>query len=92
VGEWQLAVVAIFQSDLPFTVITTAPYARGDFNADGFNYDVPNTPSFGNSISTSRGDFIKGLFPASAFPLPAAGQQGNLGAIPSMALASPMST
>ena len=78
-GGWQLATVAIFQSGLPFTVITTAPYPRGDFNADGFNYDVPNTPSFGNSRSASRGDFIAGLFPASAFPLPAAGQQGNLG-------------
>jgi len=78
-GGWQLAAIAIFQSGLPFTVVTTAPYPRGDFNADGFNYDVPNTPSFGNYKSTSRGDFINGLFPASAFPLPAVGQQGSLG-------------
>lgn len=79
VGGWQLAAVAIFQSGLPFTVVSTAPYPRGDFNADGFNWDAPNTPSFGNSLATSRGDFIKGLFPASAFPLPAPGQVGNLG-------------
>ena len=79
VGGWQLSGIAIFQSGLPFTVVSTAPYPRGDFNADGLNYDVPNTPSLGNHISSSRGDFITGLFPASAFPIPAAGQQGNLG-------------
>lgn len=79
VGGWQLAGIAILQTGLPFTVITTAPYPRGDFNADGFNYDKPNTPTFGNSISSSRGDFIKGLFPASAFPLPATGLEGDIG-------------
>ena len=60
-------------------MITTAPYSRGDFNADGFNYDSPNTPAFGNNVSVSRGDYIKGLFAASAFPSPTPGQQGNLG-------------
>lgn len=79
VGGWNLAGIAIFQSGLPYSVITTAAYPKGDFNADGFNYDSPNTPSFGNSISASRGDYIKGLFAASAFPSPAPGQQGNLG-------------
>ena len=78
-GGWNLAGIAIFQSGLPYSVITTAPYPRGDFNADGFNYDSPNTPAFGNNVSVSRGDYIKGLFPASAFPSPAPGQQGNLG-------------
>lgn len=78
-GGWQLAGVAIFQSGLPFSVVTTAPYPRGDFNADGFNWDIPNTPSFGNHISAARGDFIKGLFPASAFPLPTGGVEGSLG-------------
>jgi hypothetical protein len=51
----------------------------GDYNADGFDFDVPNTPSFGNHISASRSDFLKGLFPASAFPSPALGHEGNLG-------------
>jgi hypothetical protein len=78
-GGWQLAGIAIFQSGLPFSVISTAPYPRGDFNADGLNYDAPNTPTFGHSLSASRSDFIRGLFPASAFPLPAAGKEGNLG-------------
>ncbi len=59
-----------------------------DYNADGTNLDVPNTPSFGNSRnSLSRSDFLKGIFPCSGkvphcsdvFPDPALGQQGNLG-------------
>jgi len=78
-GGWELSAIAIFQSGLPFSVVTTAPYPRGDFNADGQNYDAPNTPTFGNSKSFSRGSFQSGLFPASAFPVPAPGQQGNLG-------------
>jgi hypothetical protein len=51
----------------------------GDYNADGNDYDVPDVPSFGNHISTSRSDFLKGLFPTSAFPAPAFGQEGHLG-------------
>ena len=78
-GGWQLAGISIFQSGLPFSVYTTAAYPRGDYNADGYNYDYPNTPSFGNHTSSARGDFIKGLFAASAFSAPAAGQEGNLG-------------
>ena len=78
-GGWNLAGIAIFQSGLPFNVITSSAYPRGDFNADGFNYDSPNTPTFGNHVSVSRGNYIKGLFPASAFPTPPPGQPGNLG-------------
>ncbi len=78
-GGWQMSTIAIFQSGLPFSVYTSAPYPTGDFNADGFNYDYPNTPSFGNSLSTSRSSFIRGLFPASAFPIPSPGHEGSLG-------------
>ncbi len=78
-GGWELAGIAIFQSGLPFSVISTAAYPRGDYNADGFNYDFPNTPSFGNHVSVSRSAFITGLFPASAFPVPTIGQEGSLG-------------
>jgi hypothetical protein len=60
-------------------VYTSASYPSGDFNADGYDYDVPNTPSFGNSLSTSRSDFLKGVFAASAFPIPTLGTEGNLG-------------
>jgi hypothetical protein len=54
--------------------------AGGDYNADGSNYDVPNVPSFGSHIAgQSRKAFLKGVFPASAFPVPALGLEGNLG-------------
>jgi hypothetical protein len=50
-----------------------------DYNADGTNYDRPNTPLFGNSRSGSNDDFLKGIFTAADFPVPALGQPGNLG-------------
>ena len=54
--------------------------AGGDYNADGSNYDVPNVPSFGSHVSGKhKKDFLNGLFPASAFPAPALGMEGNLG-------------
>ena len=78
-GGWQMSAIAIFQTGLPFSVYTSAAYPTGDYNADGFAYDFPNTPAFGNSLSTSRSNFTNGLFPASAFPRPAAGHEGSLG-------------
>jgi hypothetical protein len=78
-GGWTLSGILILQSGQPFTVYTSAPYPGGDFNGDGFDYDAPNTPSFGNYLSTSRSDYIKGLFTPSQFPVPALGREGNLG-------------
>ncbi len=79
-GGWHLGGVAILQSGLPFTVYTSAPFPQGDYNADGYNYDVPNTPVFGKHLSgQSRQSFLHGLFPASAFPHPSLGQEGDLG-------------
>ena len=79
-GGWRMSTIAILQSGQPFTVFTSRSFKLGgDFNADGFNFDVPNTPSFGNSISASRSDYIRGLFKASDFPLPPLGTEGNLG-------------
>ena len=78
-GGWNVAPIVILQSGRPFSVVTTAPYPAGDYNADGFNYDSPNTPAFGNRISAGRSDFLTGLFPASAFPRPATGTNGDLG-------------
>ena len=74
-----LSPVIVLESGQPFTVYTSAVFPSEDFNADGYNYDVPNTPSFGNTISTSRSDFLKGVFAASDYPLPALGTEGNLG-------------
>jgi hypothetical protein len=78
-GGWRLSSIAIFQSGLPFTVYTSAAYPAGDFNGDGFNFDVPNTPAFGNTISVSRGKFISGVFHKSDFSVPAKGHEGDLG-------------
>lgn len=93
-GGWRMSHILVLQSGLPFTVYTSAPFSplfdangkivglapgSGDFNADGYSFDVPNTPSFGNDKSTNRSSFINGFAPASAFPAPALGQVGNLG-------------
>ncbi|MGO9270556.1 MAG: carboxypeptidase regulatory-like domain-containing protein [Terriglobia bacterium] len=92
-GGWRMSHIMILQSGLPFTVYTSAPFEAvynqsgtavigntgGDYNADGYGYDTPNTPSFGNHISTNRRSFINGFAQASAFPVPALGQAGNLG-------------
>ncbi len=93
-GNWRFSGDAILQSGLPFSVYTSAAFApilgpnntviglkpgSGDYNADGYDYDQPNAPSFGNYVSVSRNAFINGLFPVSAFPVPALGQEGNLG-------------
>jgi hypothetical protein len=92
-GGWEFGGIVILQTGLPFTVYTSAPFipirnasgqiigdAGGDYNADGYNYDVPNAPSFGNHLSSqSKSNFLNGLFPASAFPTPALGQEGSLG-------------
>jgi len=78
-GGWNLSAITIFSSGRPFTVVTSAPYPSGDFNADGYNYDPPDTPSFGNSISAERSRFINGLFLPTDFPRPTPGRQGTLG-------------
>jgi hypothetical protein len=51
----------------------------GDFNADGYGYDVPNRPPAGTVKTGNRSDFLKGIASASAFPAPALGSQGNGG-------------
>ena len=75
-GGWQFGAVWILQTGLPFTVYTTAAFnpvyspsgqvignTGGDYNADGSNYDVPNTPSFGNHLSGQhKKNFLNGLF------------------------------
>lgn len=50
-----------------------------DYNGDGFDYDFPNPPSFGNSKSGNRSAFLNGLYTASQFPAPPLGQEGALG-------------
>jgi Carboxypeptidase regulatory-like domain len=78
-GGWTLSTILILQSGQPFSVYSSASYPAGDFNGDGFNYDAPNTPAFGNYLGTSRSDYIRGLFTPAQFPLPVPGHEGNLG-------------
>jgi hypothetical protein len=51
----------------------------GDYNADGNTYDLPMRPAFSLNKTYSRSNYQKGLFPASAFPAPPLGQEGNVG-------------
>lgn len=91
-GGWEFGGIVILQTGLPFTVFTTAPFAPvynsagqvigntgGDYNADGYNYDVPMAPAFSNHLNGSKQNFLNGLFPASAFPAPPLGMEGDLG-------------
>jgi hypothetical protein len=97
-GGWQLGGVWLLQTGLPFTVYTSAPFrpvfdlngdvignTGGDYNADGYNYDVPNVPSFGRHLSgRNKDEFLHGIFgpPSTAaahFPAPPLGSEGNLG-------------
>jgi|HubBroStandDraft_2_1064218.scaffolds.fasta_scaffold15329_1 hypothetical protein len=93
-GGWRMSNILVLQGGLPFTVYTSAPFnpifgpsgnviglnpGSGDFNADGYNYDVPNAPSPGSVHTGNRSDFLKGFASASAFPTPALGLEGNLG-------------
>jgi hypothetical protein len=91
-GGWQAASVIILQSGSPWSPVCTTPFspiknaagqvignAGCDFNADGFNYDHPNAPASGNFKAGGNQAFLKGIIPASAFTVPALGQDGTLG-------------
>ncbi|NUN00286.1 MAG: TonB-dependent receptor [Bryobacteraceae bacterium] len=92
-GNWAMSSVIVLQSGRPFWVVNTAAFnpirdasgrvigfqpGSGDYNADGFNYDIPNTPSKDFTGSFSRQQYIRGLFTAADFPAPAPGTQGDL--------------
>ena len=84
--NWQISTIFTAQSGRPFSVWNgAASTAGGDYNRDagggavgGGFYDRPNAPatSYGHF---SQSDFLNGLFPASAFPTPTPGTNGNLG-------------
>jgi hypothetical protein len=79
-GGWTLSGFAILEKGDALSVLSTAAYPAGDFNADGTNNDRPNAPATGVPTSGfSRSSYLIGLFPASAFPKPAPGTAGNLG-------------
>jgi Carboxypeptidase regulatory-like domain len=93
-GGWRMSNILVLQSGLPFSVYSSAAFnpvqdsnnnviglqpGSGDFNADGYNYDLPNAPAAGSVHTGTRSDFLKGFASASVFPTPALGQQGNVG-------------
>jgi len=49
----------------------------GDYNADGFNSDYPNLPTFGYAIPNSRQANLNGVFKVTDFPVPSFGIEGN---------------
>jgi hypothetical protein len=72
--------IIILQSGQAFTVYTSANYSSGgDYNGDGYNYDMPNVPSIGRTLSVSRSAFLKGVFNGTSFSKPTPGTEGNLG-------------
>ena len=92
-SQWEVGAVTILQAGRPFSVVCTQPFAAVrnaagvltgnsgcDYNADGFNTDYPNAPSFGGYLSgLERSKFLTGIFQASDFGAPALGRPGNLG-------------
>jgi hypothetical protein len=77
---WQISGTAILQKGMPFNVINGAAWPKGDYNADGGGLDRPNAPALSVPHGGwSRSDYLTGLFPASAFPAPIPGTDGNLG-------------
>jgi hypothetical protein len=59
-GGWQINGIVALQSGQPFTPYNGMWFSRGggDWNADGWRNDRPNTPAIGNSISSERSDFV----------------------------------
>ena len=79
-GGWQLSGTTMLQTGNPMTVATSAPWPRGDFNADGANWDRPDTPAAGVTQSGwERLQFQTGIFKATDFPTPQPGKNGTLG-------------
>jgi Carboxypeptidase regulatory-like domain/TonB dependent receptor len=79
--DWQISSIFSAQSGRPFSVWS----GLADYNKDGGGgavgggfYDRPNAPT-GINTSFNNSNFINGVFPVAAFPIPTAGQNGTLG-------------
>lgn len=92
-GGWEIGLTGIAQSGNPFFVFTNAAFNpirdaqgqviglnpnSGDYNADGFNYDIPNQA--GNLARKGDRDAFKNgasQFSGADFPIPTIGTIGN---------------
>lgn len=72
--------IIILQAKQAFSVYPSADYCSGgDYNGDGYNYDMSNIPILGRSLNVSRSDYLKGVFTKVQFAAPTPETQGNLG-------------
>ena len=80
-GGWQLSGSMIMQTGMPLNVTSTAPYPKGNWNADGTTgADRPNNPAASvQRDGFSTANFLTGIVNASDFPIPTLGTNGNLG-------------
>ena len=91
-SSWELCAITILQSGSPYSVYCDAPFnpvlspagkvignTGCDYNGDGFNWDRPNAPAFAAYQHYDKQQFLNGIFPVSAFPVPGLGVEGNLG-------------
>jgi len=79
-GGWELSGTSILQSSMPMTVTSTSAYPKGDWNGDSTTGDRPDAPL--TPLPTSgwnQRQFLTGIFPAIAFPIPVLGTDGTLG-------------
>lgn len=92
-GGWEIGLTAIAQSGTPFFAFTNAAFNpvrnaqgqvtglnpnSGDYNADGFNFDIPN--QVGNLARKGDRNALRNgqqQFTAADFPIPAIGTIGN---------------
>ncbi len=80
-GGWQTNTIWSLQSGELFVPVSTAAYGNGgDFNADGYRYDRPDTPTQSMPSSFSKDQWLQGALSASLFPLldPASPRPGTL--------------
>jgi Carboxypeptidase regulatory-like domain/TonB dependent receptor len=88
-GGWALSLIGITDSGSPINVTNGAAFklnaaktanTGGDYNADGSGGDRPNAPTtMVQTVGFSKQQFLTGVLPASVFPAPGLGMDGNLG-------------
>jgi hypothetical protein len=85
---WEVSTIIAAQTGTPYWVLCEGGSYIGpgstaklcDFNGDGTNYDIPDSPSTNFSGQHSRDAYKAGIFSSVDFPAPtAANSEGNLG-------------